>query len=336
MARRRNFGGFSWKRLTGVTRAKQRLSRSTGIPLSRSGRQRKLGKAAGGCLVSFLVIAILGISPAFGQYILNTETNKVHLPTCRTIQKGNDVGKSTVKGGANFVPVTTTDGHDICKVCMPKGKTPEPVARQVTPITTKPAPASTVIESVPESVKPAQTPAPVKPAFSSGIPTVPSIPVNRVVPKSKVKPPVEWGWVKVKRVVDGDTIVLENGKIVRLTGCDTPETVKPNTPVQPYGKEAAEYTKEFIESAENWVFLEQDGDIEDRYGRQLAIVYIKLPYYDSSSEESKIYILNEALIWEGLAKAGTQYKYSKEMKDKFIQSEKDARECEVGIWSQAL
>lgn len=47
-----NRGGFSWKRAVGITRAKQRVSRATGIPLTRSGRQRKIGKMlTGGCVV---------------------------------------------------------------------------------------------------------------------------------------------------------------------------------------------------------------------------------------------------------------------------------------------
>jgi hypothetical protein len=40
-----NKGGFSWKRFVGITAAKRRVSRATGIPLTRSGRQRKLGAA---------------------------------------------------------------------------------------------------------------------------------------------------------------------------------------------------------------------------------------------------------------------------------------------------
>jgi hypothetical protein len=36
-------GGFSLKRLVGITAAKQRVSRKLGIPLSRSGRERKVG-----------------------------------------------------------------------------------------------------------------------------------------------------------------------------------------------------------------------------------------------------------------------------------------------------
>lgn len=38
-----NRGGFSWKRLLGVTVAKRRVSRATGIPWTKAGRQRKVG-----------------------------------------------------------------------------------------------------------------------------------------------------------------------------------------------------------------------------------------------------------------------------------------------------
>jgi len=56
----RKFGfSFSWKRALGISAAKARLSRQIGIPLTRSGRQRKIGRALG-CMV--LVIAgIVGI-----------------------------------------------------------------------------------------------------------------------------------------------------------------------------------------------------------------------------------------------------------------------------------
>jgi len=48
-----NRGGFSWKRFTGVSAAKARLSRAIGVPLTKSGRERKIGRmvTGGGCLV---------------------------------------------------------------------------------------------------------------------------------------------------------------------------------------------------------------------------------------------------------------------------------------------
>jgi hypothetical protein len=37
-----NKGGFSWKRVSGISVAKSRVSRKIGIPLTRSGRERKM------------------------------------------------------------------------------------------------------------------------------------------------------------------------------------------------------------------------------------------------------------------------------------------------------
>lgn len=50
------FGGFSWKRAVGITKFKSTISRSTGIPMTKSGRQRKVGKivTGNGCLVTII------------------------------------------------------------------------------------------------------------------------------------------------------------------------------------------------------------------------------------------------------------------------------------------
>jgi hypothetical protein len=54
MVRRRGTGipglSFSWRRALGISQAQARLSRQIGVPLSRSGRQRKIGKMAGCCV----------------------------------------------------------------------------------------------------------------------------------------------------------------------------------------------------------------------------------------------------------------------------------------------
>jgi hypothetical protein len=58
-----NRGGFSFKRLSGISSAKARISRKIGIPLTRSGRQRKLGGKMG-CLtlvIPVLVVVTLGV-----------------------------------------------------------------------------------------------------------------------------------------------------------------------------------------------------------------------------------------------------------------------------------
>ena len=46
------------------------------------------------------------------------------------------------------------------------------------------------------------------------------------------------GTYAVRRVVDGDTLLLENGARIRLLGADTPETVHPHRAIEPFGPEA--------------------------------------------------------------------------------------------------
>ena len=53
-----NRGGFSWKRAVGVTRVKNKISRATGIPLTKSGRQRKIGKMVTGGAGCALVLGV--------------------------------------------------------------------------------------------------------------------------------------------------------------------------------------------------------------------------------------------------------------------------------------
>lgn len=60
-----NKGGFSWKRFTGISAAKARISRATGVPLTRSGRHQKIGRSVtgGGCLIPCaLVVGVASVA----------------------------------------------------------------------------------------------------------------------------------------------------------------------------------------------------------------------------------------------------------------------------------
>ena len=126
----------------------------------------------------------------------------------------------------------------------------------------------------------------------------------------------------VKRVVDGDTLLLTNGNRVRLIGVDTPETKHPDLPVQPFGPEASEYTRNRVEGKR--VRLEFDKEREDRHGRILAYVYI-----DDA-------LLNEELILGGFGRAITHFPFSPAKKRLFRQAEQDAKREQRGIWSVEL
>jgi micrococcal nuclease len=79
------------------------------------------------------------------------------------------------------------------------------------------------------------------------------------------------GTATVARVVDGDTIVLGSGQRIRYIGMDTPESVKPGTPVQCFAKAASHENARLVEGRR--VRLRYDAERQDRYGRTLAYVY---------------------------------------------------------------
>ena len=60
--RRRTYGlSFSWRRAVGISAAKGRLSRAIGVPLTQSGRERKLGRMVSSWLGIGLVVVLLAI-----------------------------------------------------------------------------------------------------------------------------------------------------------------------------------------------------------------------------------------------------------------------------------
>jgi micrococcal nuclease len=81
---------------------------------------------------------------------------------------------------------------------------------------------------------------------------------------------------RLERVIDGDTIVAEVGgreERVRYIGVDTPETVKPNTPVECFGPQAHALNARLLGAAGTALTLRFDRELRDRYGRLLAYVY---------------------------------------------------------------
>jgi micrococcal nuclease len=101
---------------------------------------------------------------------------------------------------------------------------------------------------------------------------------------------------RVTRVVDGDTIHVEVGgrrEKVRYIGVDTPESVKPGTPVQCFAKRAAAFNERLVEGER--VRLVRDLEARDRYGRLLAYVY---------RERDGLFV-NAALVRRGYAQTLT-------------------------------
>jgi micrococcal nuclease len=94
-------------------------------------------------------------------------------------------------------------------------------------------------------------------------------------PVTTISPGAVEANAEVDFVIDGDTIdVLIDGteERVRLIGIDTPETKKPNTPIECFGPEATSFTTSLLPVGTP-VRLERDIVNRDHFGRLLAYVY---------------------------------------------------------------
>ncbi len=132
---------------------------------------------------------------------------------------------------------------------------------------------------------------------------------------------------KVLECIDGDTIrvKIENPpaglldtETIRLIGVDTPETKHPNKPVERFGKEAAAFTRSFLQG--KTVFLAFDWDLRDAYKRLLAYVYVEGSCF------------NSYLILKGYAYAYVKYPF--QFMEEFKQYEKQARSNKAGLWAE--
>ncbi len=122
----------------------------------------------------------------------------------------------------------------------------------------------------------------------------------------------------VTRVIDGDTIELENGQVVRYLLIDTPETVHPEKPVECFGPEATERNRQLVQGRE--VRLERDITDRDGFGRLLRYVYA-----------------DGTMVQAELVREGYGYVYSRQPDVKYLRSmgqlEREAKQEGSGLWT---
>jgi micrococcal nuclease len=126
-------------------------------------------------------------------------------------------------------------------------------------------------------------------------------------------------------IVDGDTIdvmVGDHRERVRLIGIDTPETKKPNTPVQCFGPEATKFTTSLL-PVDTPLHLERDVVARDDYGRLLAYVYV---VGDGT-------FVNLTIIRQGYARPLT-IPPNVAHADEFIEAARIAQATNIGLWAR--
>jgi len=135
--------------------------------------------------------------------------------------------------------------------------------------------------------------------------------------------------IRVKEVIDGDTIVLENGRILRYIGIDTPEVRRRVgerwiSDPQPFGLEAKEFNRKLVEG--KYVRLEFDVQKVDRYRRLLGYCFVP-------TEDGDEIFVNAKLLEEGYAVLFTHPPNVKYV-GLFVSLQKKAREEKKSIWKE--
>jgi micrococcal nuclease len=128
----------------------------------------------------------------------------------------------------------------------------------------------------------------------------------------------------VVEVVDGDTVDVEIGgrsERVRLIGINTPETKRPDTPIECYGPEASAFTASLL-PAGTTVRIERDVVGRDDYGRLLGYVHLV---------DGDVFV-NLAIVERGFARPLTIEPNSTHAAE-FADAARRAERSDLGLWA---
>lgn len=153
----------------------------------------------------------------------------------------------------------------------------------------------------------------LSPIKSSDKETITEIAKNKDLPIGRRENELTNGEYMVTRVLDGDTIDLENGTRIRYEGIDAPEKI------ESYGLDALSDNQKLVDGKKVWI--EVADERTDAFGRTLAYVW------------SDNVFVNERLVEDGYARVNIQFptrppKYLKQLQE----AETRARQDGWGMW----
>lgn len=134
---------------------------------------------------------------------------------------------------------------------------------------------------------------------------------------------------QVHKIVDGDTIEVvyppdDWWYKIRLIGIDAPESVKPDTPVECFGKEASRRLAE-ITPVGATVYLERDVSDKDQYGRLLRHIWV----VDDATGQA--FLVSELLVRGGYVDA-RHYPPDDRYDGRLAKAELAAKHEHAGLW----
>jgi micrococcal nuclease len=132
----------------------------------------------------------------------------------------------------------------------------------------------------------------------------------------------------VIRVVDGDTLhVSMRGQevTVRLIGINSPESVKPDSPIECYGPESSDYAKAALTGQTVTLEFDSSQGRTDQYGRTLAYVWLELPGGGRS-------LFNLLAVRSGNARERQYGRVPYAWKSAFRSAQQHAQGADAGLW----
>ncbi len=124
----------------------------------------------------------------------------------------------------------------------------------------------------------------------------------------------------MRYVIDGDTLQLNGGEVIRLIGIDTPELGHDGRPDQPYAREAKAELRRLVEAAGGEILLLRGADPKDRYHRTLAHLFT--PRGESLTAD----LLRRGLGYQAIMAPNLAHL------DCYREAEREARTAARGLW----
>jgi len=130
--------------------------------------------------------------------------------------------------------------------------------------------------------------------------------------------------VTVRRVIDGDTLTLNGGEVIRLIGIDTPELGRDGNPDRPYAREARTALVRLVAETQGEMLLQRGADAKDRYHRTLAHLFTL------GGESLTAELLRQGLGYQAIMAPNLAHL------DCYRAAEQEAREAGRALWSEPV
>ncbi len=134
-------------------------------------------------------------------------------------------------------------------------------------------------------------------------------------------PPANPQTVAIRNVYDGDTLLLQDGRKVRLIGINTPELGRDGQPDQPLARQATATARQLV-NGQTPLLLQLGSQPQDHYGRVLGHLFLA----NGRSLEAE-------LLKQGLGFA-ISIPPNLALRDCLNQAEAVARQAKLGVWAE--